>query len=484
MSTATAIPIRSEAAHDADKAVVTAILSNDDALATALELLRPADFSSKSLGLVFWAAVTLSEAGQPVDAITVVDCLRRHGYLKKAGGEEVIHELASNPVTPNVEAYAGIVRDSAIRRELASVGAQISALAKDSSGDSAEVLLDKAQQAIFELDDRSASAGPEKMSDFVGDVLSVIDARASRKNGLIGVSTGYEAVDEILGGFVPGDLILVAGRPSMGKSAFVLGSAVEAALRGVPTLLFSLEMDRAALAMRILSRVSGVWLSSIVRGELEKSPLSRAHDRELLQEAAERISAAPLWIDDSPGLSIAKIRSRLRRWRAQNPGEDVLVAVDYLQLLTPPKAENRTQEVSKISAGLKALAREFQVPMVALSQLSRSVEHRIDNRPRLSDLRESGSLEQDADVVILLHRPEYYVPEEEARSKGIVGCGEAIVAKHRNGPVGSAYIWWDRDYAAYRNAPPELVNRWRLAAEHERQLISKARYRRRGDDDE
>src|SRR5690606_2464377 len=139
--------------------------------------------------------------------------------------------------------------------------------------------------------------------------------------------------------------------------------------------------------------------------------------------------------------------------RAQNPGEDVLVAVDYLQLLTPPKAENRTQEVSKISAGLKALAREFQVPMVALSQLSRSVEHRIDNRPRLSDLRESGSLEQDADVVILLHRPEYYVPEEEARSKGIVGCGEAIVAKHRNGPVGSAYIWWDRDYAAYRNAP-------------------------------
>ena len=483
MSATTSTPIQFGASYEAEMAVVAACLTNDDALATALELLRPDDFAHKGLGLIYWAALRLFEAGQLVDAVTVSDFLRRTGYLEKAGGVERINELASTPAAPDVDAYARIVKEHAIRRGLARAGAEIAALSRDDSGESVETLLDRAQQVVFELGDRAETSGPEKAGDFVSEVLALIDERANRGGGLIGFPTGYEAVDAHLGGYVPGDLVLVAGRPSMGKSAFILGTAVEAAVRGDPVLLFSLEMDKASIAMRMLSRISGVPLRAIVRGELESDPIV-GNDRDELAKAARLLSDAPLWIDDTPALSLAQMRTRVRRWRAQNPGPRALVVVDYLQLMTPPKAEGRVQEVSKISAGLKAIAREFDVSLVALSQLSRSVENRIDFRPRLSDLRESGSLEQDADVVLFLFRPEYYLTESEVQSRGIRGCGELIVAKFRNGPTGLVYLHWDGANAAYRNAPPELVERWRAAAELERKALSDARYRRRGDDDE
>lgn len=428
--------------HDleAEASLLGAMLLSRDAIATALETCSESDFYKPVHATVFAAISSLYGRGDPSDPVTVADELRRAGKLEEVGGAAFLVELqAATPTISNVARYARIVEEHALLRRLISVAQGVADLAYEIPED-VTAALDQAETMVFEVAQRKQSDTTVPLKDLLGQALDNLEALYDRGEAITGLPTGYHDLDERLSGLQPSNLLIVGARPGMGKTSFALGLAAHAAMeKREPVLVFSLEMSHLELTQRLLCAESRIDSSRMRNGRLHES------DWPKLSHAIGRLGEAPLYIDDNPNLTIMDIRAKARRLKAKTGL--ALVVVDYLQLMSGrSSAENRQVEVSEISRGLKILARELSVPVVALSQLSRNLEMRADKRPTLADLRESGSLEQDADVVLFIYRDELYNPDSPDR-----GTAEVIVAKHRNGPTGVTQLAFLDHYTRFAN---------------------------------
>lgn len=430
---------------EAEESLLGAVLLSPDAASAAAEICQPADFYKPAHGHIFAAVMALSERGEPIDAVTVTDELRRSGMLEAVGDPSLLVSLqAATPSVANAAHYAHIVEEHALLRRLIGVSSDIADLAyavpEDVTG-----TIDEAESMVFNVAQRRTVDTMSEIGALLVPSLDRIEALYERKETVTGLASGYADLDEMLAGLQPSSLTIVGARPSMGKTAFALGMVAHV---GVvvrrPVLLFSLEMGQLELTQRLLSSEGLVDAHRLRTGRLRET------DWPKIGTATSRLSDAPIFIDDNPSATVMDIRGRARRLKKAQ-GDLGLVVVDYLQLMTGTRggrAENRQVEVAEISRGLKILARELQVPVVALSQLSRNLESRQDKRPMLSDLRESGSLEQDADVVLFIYREEAYDTEAPPDRRGMA---EIIVAKHRNGRVGAIQLAFRSEFARFDN---------------------------------
>lgn len=435
--------------EDAERAVIGALLLAAERIPEVSEVLRAEDFYGKRNRLLFECLLRLSERGVPIDFVSVGEALKAEGTFTAVGGNQTLIDLAQDVTTPaHVTHHARIVAHNSTLRRLIGSATEIieEAFETQADGDAVRHLLDDSEHRIFSIARSDGQSSADPIRGLLDETFKRIDANS--KHELTGLSTGFYELDEKLCGLNRGDLIILAARPAMGKTAFALNVIEGAALRvhseigRQPTaLLFSLEMGKQQIAARMLCSRASVDAHKLRTGRIPDEDYAQ------LNEAAGELSAANIFIDDTPGLSVMALRARARRIQAKH-GLDLIV-VDYLQLMTHPKAESRQMEISAISRSLKALARELEVPVIALSQLSRGVESRDDKRPLLSDLRESGSIEQDADVVMMLFRREYYerdeCPEEDR------GKAEVIIAKHRNGPTGEVKLLFFPSIMRFRN---------------------------------
>ena len=431
---------------DAEMAVLGSMLISEEAIAETIEILTPAAFYKDAHRKIFESILCLFNDNKGIDLVTLTDHLYKEGRMDEVGGPSYLASLtATVPTSANVAYYAKIVKEKYILRHLIQSATQIVSDSYDTTED-VEALLDRAEKAIFDIAGEKFQGGVVPIKDIIRNQIEVIDRLYQRKEHITGVATGFHEFDTQTAGLQPSDLIVVAARPSMGKSALVTCIAEHAGMvLKVPVAIFSLEMSKEQLIQRMLCSRARVDAHKVRTGFLAQS------DWPNLTNAAAKLSEAPIYIDDTPGLSVLELKAKARRLKAQY--DIKLLAVDYLQLMQGTQGiENRQQEISEISRSLKGLARELNVPLIAVSQLSRAVESRTDHRPQLSDLRESGAIEQDADVVVLLLREEYYNPTEENRGKA-----EVIIAKQRNGPVGSINLTFIREYTRFENA--ELVRR-------------------------
>ncbi|MHB8342132.1 MAG: replicative DNA helicase [Mycobacteriales bacterium] len=422
----------------AEQCVLGGMLLSRDAIADVVETLRGGDFYRPAHQLLFDAVIDLYGRGEPADAVTVSAELTRRGSLARAGGAPYLHTLvASVPTAANAGYYARIVIEKAILRRLVEAGTRIVQMAYGASGE-VDDTVDRAQQAIYEVTERRTSEDYVRIEELLEPTLSELEAIQSHDGTLSGVPTGFADLDALTNGLHPGQLIIVAARPAIGKSTLGLDLARSAAVKhGLTTAIFSLEMSRSEITMRLLSAEARVSLQSMRTGRLTEDDWAK------LARRMGEVAGAPLFIDDSPHLNIMEIRAKARRLKQRHDLR--LVVLDYLQLMTSPKrVENRQQEVSEISRSCKLLAKELDVPVVAISQLNRASEQRSDKRPMLSDLRESGSLEQDADVVVLLHREDFY-EKESSRA----GEADFIVAKHRNGPTNTVTVTFQGHFSRF-----------------------------------
>ena len=428
---------------EAEESLLGSMLLSSDATAAAIEICSAQDFYKPAHGHIFEAVVSLFERGEPVDAVTVTDELRRSTVLESIGDPALLVSLQANtPSVANAEHYARIVEEHSLLRRLIGVAGEISEIGYSVPED-VTAAVDDAERMVFDLSERRTTDTIESLRDLIGPSLDRIEELASHGGRITGLPTGYADLDEILAGLQPASLTIVGARPAMGKTSFALGilSHVGTVLHR-PALLFSLEMGHLELTQRMLA--------SEARVDAQRMRTGHLHDPDWAKvgAAVSRLSDATIFIDDNPNLTVMDIRARARRLRKKE-GDLGVVVVDYLQLMTGRgRAENRQVEVSEISRGLKILARELECPVVALSQLSRGLEARQDKRPMLSDLRESGSLEQDADVVLFIFREEQYDPDTPIDRRGMA---EIIVAKHRNGPTGSAHLVFLNQYARFDN---------------------------------
>ena len=429
---------------DAERAVLGAILlEGREALPRVVEVLRPSDFYTEAHRAMYHAMLNLFDRGEPVDLLTLQEELRRSDQLPLVGGPAALALLVEQgSVAAYLTSYTAIVRDMAVLRELIQTSTHIIGQAFDAKED-VQALVDDAERRIFSLAERRLEGSAIPVKNILNDTFKYIERLYERQEHVTGVPTGLNRLDELTAGLQPSDLILIAGRPSMGKTAFALSIAQHVGIKLHMKILFlSLEMSSQQLVQRMLSSEGRVDSLSVRTGRLQ------AQDWHRLTSAAGRLSEAPIFIDDSPGLSVLEVRAKARRMKSEH-GLDLIV-IDYLQLMRGrANLDNRQQEVSEISRSLKALAKELNVPVVALSQLSRAIETRGDNTPRLSDLRESGALEQDADVIMFLHRPSFYSKdpmEEEARK-----TAEVHIGKQRNGPTGKLEVAFLSQYARFEN---------------------------------
>ncbi len=413
---------------EAEQAVLGGIFLDNSIFHSIIEILKEDDFYYPAHRTIFRTFIELYSQNIPIDLISVTDHLEKKGLLEEIGGAVYIASLTEQLVpSANAIHYAEIVREKAIKRELISGGARIINLAYESDDDT-DTLLDEAEQSIFQISESRVLPRFKSSRQLVEEIFEQLTTRYERKELITGVPTGYKKLDELTAGLQKTDLIIIAGRPSMGKTAFGLNIGIRAACEfGTPTAIFSLEMSMEQLMMRMLCSRGRVNLKNLRTGFLSDE------DWASLYTAADELSKAPIYIDDTPALEPLELRARCRRLKSEkNLG---LVIIDYLQLMhVPQKKDSREQEISYISRNLKALAKEVDVPVVALAQLNRKVEERKDKRPMLSDLRESGAIEQDADVIIFLYRDEVYNKKEDNPKKGIA---EIIIGKQRNGPIGS-----------------------------------------------
>lgn len=421
-------------------AVLGSMLISEDAIPLALEVVDVDCFYRDSNRLLFSAILDLYNNQKSVDFITLSDELKRRGSLEAVGGIAYLTSLTEAvPTAANVLHYAKIVKEKSILRFLINNATQIVAESFEPKGN-VEELLDRAEKLIFEISDHKAKGGYVVLKDLIRDSIETIDRLYQKKTHVTGVPTGFLDFDRQTSGLQSSDLIVVAGRPSMGKSALVLSIAEHVAVvEKLPVAFFSLEMSKEQLVQRLLCSHAKVDAHKVRSGFLAPSDWPR------LTAAAGKLSEAMVFIDDSPSISALELRAKARRLKSHH--DIKLIVLDYLQLMrgsTP--AESRQQEISEISRSLKALARELDVPVIAISQLSRAVEARQDHRPQLSDLRESGAIEQDADVVVLLLREEYYFPTEENK-----GVAEVIIAKQRNGPVGSMKLAFIKEFMRFES---------------------------------
>ena len=424
---------------DAEESVLGAMMLSPGAIATVSEILDPGDFYRESHAKVFRSALALWAKGEPVDAITVVDELEERGELETVGGRVRIHELAALvPATANAGHYARIIRESATLRGLIRAGGEISRLGWEGIGEPAE-LVDRAEQVIFTLSQQRTSGDFAHIETLLKESFERITALYESGSDITGLASGFRDFDRLTSGFQPGNLVVVAARPSMGKSAFGLCVAANLAVRhGVPVAIFTLEMSKAEVTQRLMCSEAKVESQRLRSGRLAPEDWPR------LTAACDKLAKAPIYVDDTGSVTMMEIRSKARRLKSKQ--QDLgLVVVDYMQLMTSgTNAENRVQEVSQISRNLKLLARDLDLPILAMSQLSRAVEQRHDKRPILSDLRESGSIEQDADLVAFLYRDDYYNADSDQQ-----GIAEVILAKHRNGPTDTVKLSFLKRYAKF-----------------------------------
>ena len=426
---------------DAEKAVIGSMIMDADAVVAASEMITGDDFYQRQYGILFDAMVELYNEGKPVDVLTLQERLKMKDVPEEFSSIEFISELVSSvPTSANVRHYAQTVSDDATLRRLIRVNEEIANTCYQHR-ESLDEIMNTTEKRIFDVLQKKSTDEYVPIKDVVLSVIDKIEAAARHKGTVTGLATGFYDLDYKTSGLQPSDLILIAARPSMGKTAFVLNLAQYMCVRNhVPTAIFSLEMSKDQLVNRILSMESKVDSQSMRTGTLQPA------DWEKLIESAGVISTAPLIIDDTPGISITELRSKCRKYQLEN--DLGLVIIDYLQLMTggSRKQESRQQEISEISRSLKALAREINAPVIALSQLSRACETRPDHRPMLSDLRESGAIEQDADVVMFLYRDDYYNKDTDKKN-----ISEVIIAKQRNGPIGTVELVWLPNYTKFAN---------------------------------
>ena len=426
---------------DAENALLGAVLTSPTAYARVADMIKPEDFYKPANRDVFDAVKSLYERNEPVDIVTVSERLKTAGKLEEVGGRDYVTDLALDTVTTvNVNYYADIVKDMSIRRNLIAAGSEIVNMSYENNDPS--LVLDCAQQLIFGVASQKNTTEVENITNLVYKTYEEIEYRYNHRDELTGTSSGFYDLDEMTSGLQKSDLIILAARPSMGKTAFALNIAQNAALRdNKPVAIFSLEMPKEQLVKRMLCSEAEVDTQRLSSGNMQPK------DWEKLTEAMNYFTDAPIYIDDAAGASVMDIRAKCRRL-AMEEKQLGLIVIDYLQLMEDnSKGDDRNQQISAISRGLKTLARELQVPIIALSQLSRAVEQRKDRRPMLSDLRESGAIEQDADVVMFIYRDEYYEKDNPENK----GKAEIIIAKHRNGPVGSFDLLFQANITKFKN---------------------------------
>ncbi|MBM9432198.1 replicative DNA helicase [Flaviflexus equikiangi] len=429
---------------EAEMSVLGGMMLSKDAVADVTEILKSDDFYRPSHALIFDIIMQFFGDGEPADAVTVGAELKRRGELERVGGLPYLHSLvASVPTAANAGYYATIVREQSQLRSLVEAGTRIVQLGYSTDGAEVDQLVNMAQSEVYSLTDTAEKREYAVMEDIVNDLVETLEHNESRGGELDGVTSGFASVDAMLNGFRGGQMIIVAARPGAGKSTFAMDVCRAASVHhNLPSVYFSLEMNRTELSMRVLAAESSVFLDRMIKGNMT------ADDWHRVVNGLEKISKAPLIVDDSPNLTMAEIRAKCRRLKQQH--DIKLIVIDYLQLLTSgaKNVESRQQEVSDFSRSIKLLAKELDVPIIAVAQLNRDSEKRDSKKPMVSDLRESGSLEQDADVVILLHREDMYKSREESPT----GIGEVIVGKHRAGPVGSIMLSFQGHYARFVEA--------------------------------
>jgi replicative DNA helicase len=433
--------------EDAEQAVLSAMLIDQDAVLRAVEFVDDTSFYAERHRRIFRAMVAIAERGAVVDPLTLSEELGRRGELDASGGKEYIGFLVDAvPTAANIEYHAQIVREKAILRRLIEVSTTIVSEAFEGKITARE-LLDDAESRIFQVSQEQTKDGFTRVKELIWPTMERIEALQGKGSAITGVGSGFKDLDEMTSGFQPSDLIIVAARPSMGKTAFTLNIAQHAAIEhNTPVAFFSLEMSKESLVQRMLTSEARVDAQRLRKGMLRDDDFPR------LARAAGILASAPVWIDDTPGITLLEMRSKARRLRAE--AGIGMVVVDYLQLMQgPANSESRQQEVSQISRGLKALAKELNVPVVALSQLSRAPEQRTgDNkRPQLSDLRESGAIEQDADLIMFLYRQEFYDGPTDKDGNSLEGKAEVIVGKQRNGPTGLVNLFFHKQYTRFES---------------------------------
>jgi replicative DNA helicase len=430
---------------DAEESVLGAMMLSESAIEAASSVIDAGDFYRQSHARIYLAALELYQHGQPVDAITVADKLDERSEIAEVGGKERIHELAALvPATSNAAHYARIVRDMATLRGLTTVGEQIQRLGWERPGETPE-LVDRAEQMVFDLAQHRIRGSFEPIDELVRESFEQITRMYESGGEMTGTPTGFRDVDHMTSGLQPGNLVVIAGRPSMGKSAFALGIAGNLALRHETSVaIFTLEMSKLEVAQRFMCAEARVELQRLRTGRLTNEDWPR------LVKACDALTKAPIYVDDTRLTTMLEIRSKARRLKAKEPELGAII-VDYLQLMsTGSTVENRVQEIAQISRALKVIAGDLDVPVIALSQLNRGVESRTDKRPLLSDLRDSGAVEQDADLVMFLYRDEYYNDESDDK-----GLAEVILAKHRNGPVGMQKLAFFNRFAKFADLAPQ-----------------------------
>lgn len=439
-------------AHEAERFVLGGIMANQQAFEKVEDIIRSSDFYLSQHAKLFTIISSLAQQDKPYDANTLIEGLTQDGRIGEVGGEAYIYScLESVPSTINIDAYAKIIREKAVLRQLLNACQEVASLAyQPVEGESWQQILDKAEQKIFQISDQRPmnDQGPEALPDVLARTTEKIDLLFQNQGNITGLPTGFSDLDTMTSGLQDGDLIIVAGRPSMGKTVFGVNIAEHAALKSKkPVVIFSLEMPSEMIVMRMLSSLGRISQQRIRTGQLKEDDWPR------LTSAINMLGQCPIFIDDSAALSPNEIKSRLRRI-AKNHGQIGLVLVDYLQLMqVPGSKENRTNEISHISRSLKTIAKELCTPVIALSQLNRGLEQRQDKRPVMSDLRESGAIEQDADLIAFIYRDEVY--NEHSSEKGIA---EIIIGKQRNGPIGKVRLTFLGEYVRFENHTQEVFN--------------------------
>ncbi|MDQ7817189.1 MAG: replicative DNA helicase [Melioribacteraceae bacterium] len=436
-------------APEVEMSVLGAMLIENDAVPKAIEVLKPESFYEKKNRVIFEAMSSLYEADEPIDTVSIYEELKKSGKVDEAGGAAYLGKLTQEiSSAANVDYHARIVLEKWILRQLITASMDIARNAYEGTEDVFD-LLDAAESKIFQISEEGIKESFKSMDKAVKEALELIEAIHSKNISSFSVPSGYFELDEILGGFQKSDLIIIAARPSMGKTAFAMSAARNSAIEhNTPIGIFSLEMSTIQLATRLISAEARINAHNVRTGKF------RAEEGAKISRTVHKLSKAPIYIDDTPGISILELRAKARRLK--NEKNCGLIIVDYLQLVNPSNSmESREREISSISRSLKALAKELNLPVIALSQLNRAVESRTDKRPMLSDLRESGSIEQDADVVLFLYRPEMYQIQTfgsgDMQGESTEGIAEVIVGKQRNGPTGEIKLRFIKDYARFEN---------------------------------
>jgi replicative DNA helicase len=432
---------------EAEQSVLGGLMLSNEAWFDLVEIVRPSDFYRTQHQIIFEAMMDLANADEPQDAVTVSERLRSQGLLEKAGDVAYLAELAeSTPGASNVLAYAKIVRERSVMRQLIGAANKISDAAFAPDGRDSDTLLELAEKSVFEISERATKdGGPEKVAPLLSRAVEKVEFLYNSKGSITGVPTGFTDLDKKTAGLQKSDLVIVAARPSMGKTAFSVNIVEHAVMNGEAVLLFSMEMPSEQIVMRMLSSLGRIDQTRLRTGELQDDDWNR------FTGAVAQLRDKKLYVDDTPALTPGDVRSRARRISREAGGLGLIV-VDYLQLMrTAEKAESRAGEISEISRSLKALAKEMRCPVIALSQLNRALEQRPDKRPMMSDLRESGAIEQDADVILFIYRDEVY--NEDTEDKGIA---EIIIGKQRNGPIGKVRLSFIGNLTKFENLASDI----------------------------